>query len=35
VGAYWDDVGANDAQGSAYFYTLSFKSFVPLVLKKR
>ena len=33
VGAYYDDVGANTNQGSAYFYTFSYKSFVPLVLK--
>ena len=33
VGAYGDDVGANTDQGSAYFYTFSYKSFVPLVLK--
>jgi hypothetical protein len=35
VGAYGDDVGANTDQGSAYFYTFSLKSYVPLVLKKR
>jgi hypothetical protein len=34
VGAYGDDVGANTDQGSAYFYTFSYKSYVPLVPKK-
>jgi hypothetical protein len=34
VGAPTDDVGANENQGSAYFYTFSWTTYVPLILKK-
>ena len=33
VGAYVDDVGANENQGAAYFYKLSYAIYLPLVLR--
>jgi hypothetical protein len=34
VGAPMDDVGANAAQGSAYFYELSYAIYLPLVIRQ-